>query len=62
LLDDEDREVQEAAIQALGEIGGREAVRLLRRRLADADERVRAAVEAALEQAEFGDDPLGLTL
>ncbi len=38
LIDDEDRAVEEAAIYALGEIGGDGAVRLLERRLAQAEE------------------------
>ena len=60
LIDDEDTEVQEAAIQSLGRIGGDEARAALRERLTEEDARVRSAVEAALEHAEFGDDPLGI--
>lgn len=60
LLDDEDPEVQEAAIRALGEIGGHEAIEILRGRANDPDERIAAAVQDALDEAEFGDDPLGL--
>lgn len=60
LIDDDDREVAEAAIHAIGAIGGDEARELLRARVDDEDERIRTAVRAALEEAEFGDDPLGL--
>ncbi|MBI2760710.1 MAG: HEAT repeat domain-containing protein [Chloroflexi bacterium] len=60
VLDDEDTEVQEAAIQALGDIGGDEALSILRQRLNDADDRTRTALEAAIDQAEFGNDPLGI--
>jgi hypothetical protein len=60
ILDDEDTEVQEAAIQALGDIGGEEALSILRARLDDADDRTRTALEAAIDQAEFGNDPLGI--
>ncbi|MFN8555872.1 MAG: HEAT repeat domain-containing protein [Dehalococcoidia bacterium] len=62
MMDDEDAEVQEAAIQALGRIGGGEAKAVLRRRLRDPIPRVREAVEAALDQAQFDDDPMGLRL
>ncbi len=62
LLEDEDAEVQEAAIAALGEIGGGEA----RRALAEIDDhpepRVREAVAAALEEIEFNQDALGFHL
>ncbi len=60
LIDDDDTEVQEAAIHSLGQIGGDEAREILRRRSEDEDERVSAAARAALEHAEFGDDPLGI--
>ena len=62
LLQDEDAEVQEAAIAALGEIGGGEA----RSALAEIDDhpepRLREAVAAALEEIGFNGDPLGLHL
>jgi HEAT repeat protein len=59
-LDDEDAEVREQVIMALGEIGGEAAIDALRERANSPDERTREAAIAALEQAEFGDDPLGL--
>ncbi len=55
LLDDDDREVQEASIWALGEIGGREAERLLEKRLETADEELAELIEDALAEAEFMD-------
>jgi HEAT repeat protein len=61
LLDDPDAEVREQAIMALGEIGGEEAIDALRGQANAEDERMREAAVAALEQAEFGDDPLGLS-
>ena len=61
LLDDEDVEVREQVILALGDIGGEEAIEALRGQANSPDERTREAAMAALEQAEFGDDPLGLT-
>jgi len=59
-LDDTDAEVREQVIASLGEIGGEEAIEALRERANSPDERTREAAIAALEQAEFGDDPLGL--
>ncbi len=59
-LDDEDGEVQEAAIASLGEIGGDDAIAALRSRLQMDGVAQQDAIEAALEQAEFGNDPLGL--
>jgi HEAT repeat protein len=62
LIDDEDSEVRDAAIRAIGEIGGAEACDILRQYVDDPDEQLRSAAQAALEQAEFGDDPMGLRL
>ena len=59
-LEDEDPEVREQVIMALGEIGGEAAIEALRERANSPDERTREAAITALEQAEFGDDPLGL--
>ena len=55
LLDDADQEVQAASIGALGEIGGREAERLLERRLETTDEELAELIEDALAEAEFMD-------
>lgn len=58
LIDDEDRAVEEAAIYALGEIGGDGAVRLLERRLAqaeeDEDERLIDLIDDAITTASMG--------
>ena len=61
LLRDDDTEVQEAAIQALGQIGETEAKRALQDCLASPEERVRDAALAALAEADFGGDPLWLS-
>jgi len=53
LLDDPDREVQEAALWALGQTGSDAARRLLQRCLEEGDEVMRSAAEAALEELEF---------
>jgi HEAT repeat protein len=61
LLDDEDTEVREQTVAALGAIGGPDAVEALRERLATADdEHTRERLQAALDEAEFGDDPMGI--
>lgn len=53
LVDDPDREVQEAALWALGQTGGDEARRLLEHCYRQGDEVVRSAAEAALQELEF---------
>lgn len=53
LLDDPDREVQEAAIWALGQAGGDQARQLLLKHCQEGDEITRPAAEAALEEWEF---------
>lgn len=53
LTRDLDREVQEAAIWALGHIGGSEAQRILEECHAEGDESLREAIEEALEYLEF---------
>jgi HEAT repeat protein len=53
LVNDGDREVQEAAIWALGQIGGDEARRILHACYQEGDEFLREAVEEALEHLEF---------
>jgi len=53
LTNDPDREVQEAAIWALGQIGGNEARRILYACYEEGDEFLREAIEEALEYLEF---------
>jgi HEAT repeat protein len=53
LIDDPDREVQEATLWALGQIGGDEARNLLQTCCQGEDEIARGAAEAALEELEF---------
>jgi HEAT repeat protein len=53
LTDDVDPEVQEAALWALGQIGGDKARRILMRHSSAADEAIRTAAEAALDELEF---------
>jgi HEAT repeat protein len=58
---DEDPEVQEAAIGALGQIGGPAARQVLHSVASeDRDPRVLEAVRDALAEADFTEDPLGL--
>ena len=60
---DEDAEVQEAAISALGQIGGPAARSVLQQVAADSkDERVLEIVSDALAEADFVEDPLGITV
>lgn len=58
LTEDEDIEVRQAAIWALGRIGGREARRILLKHLHSKEEAIRDAAEAALEELTFGEDAL----
>jgi HEAT repeat protein len=53
LIDDPDREVQDAALWALGQAGGNAARRLLQECCEEGDEATRAAAAAALEELEF---------
>ena len=53
LTDDADFEVQEAALWALGQIGGDRARQILERRCLARDEATRAAAAAALDELEF---------
>lgn len=62
LIADQDIDVRLSAIGALGRIGGKKAIQVLRLCLDHSDERVRDAASTALEEAEFGHDPLGLDL
>lgn len=53
LAEDADPEVQEAALWALGQIGGEEARRILERYCKSQDEATRTAAEAAMDELEF---------
>ena len=53
LAEDADREVQEAALWALGQIGGEKAQEILERYCQAQDEATRTAAEAALDELEF---------
>lgn len=53
LIDDPDREVQEAALWALGQCGGDQARRLLETCCREGDEATRGAAEAALQGLDF---------
>jgi HEAT repeat protein len=56
LLEDEDAEVKEATIAALGEIGGRQARSALMRYLDHPSRSMREAVEEALSLVDFAED------
>jgi hypothetical protein len=63
LTQDEDAEVQEAAIAALGHIGGPAARSVLHSVASESgDERVLESVTDALSEADFVEDPLGVKL
>ena len=62
LVGDPDPQVQAAAIQSLGRIGGVAAKNALRRARREADARVGELIAGALEIAEFDDDPLSVDL
>jgi HEAT repeat protein len=53
LADDVDPEVQEAALWALGQIGGNRAQQVLERYCLSGDENTRQAAEAAMAELEF---------
>jgi HEAT repeat protein len=57
-IEDPDREVQLAAIRSLGSIGGAQARVALQGILYEGDDALREAVEEAMEEIDFGDDPL----
>ena len=59
-LGDDDREVQLAAIGALGRIGGNASINILRRLASSKDEIVREAAEEALDEASFLSNPIGI--
>ncbi len=58
-LMDPDREVQLAAIRSLGAIGGATARVALQGVLYEGDEALQEAIEAAVAEIDFDDDPLG---
>lgn len=60
LVQDEDRQVQLAAVRALGEIGGSLARRALERCLELGDDALKQAAEEAIGSIDFDDDPLAL--
>jgi len=57
-VEDPDREVQLAAVRALGVIGGRRAKVALKSILYEGDDDLRDAVQDAMSEIEFGEDPL----
>jgi HEAT repeat protein len=57
-LQDPDREVQLAAIRSLGSIGGAQARVALQGVLYEGDDVLRDAVEEAMGEIDFDDDPL----
>ncbi len=59
---DPDRDVQLVAIRALGEIGGQQARVALKTVLYEGDDELREAVQEAIVEAEFNDNPLGPSL
>jgi hypothetical protein len=60
LVSDPDREVQFAAVAALGQIGGQKAKRVLERCARSPDEAMRLAAEDALAELDLGQQPLDL--
>jgi HEAT repeat protein len=56
---DPDREVQMAAIHSLGEIGGAQAKVALKAILYEGDEALEEAVQEAMNEIEFNEDPMG---
>ena len=58
-LQDPDREVQLAAIRSLGAIGGASARVALQGVLYEGDEALQEAIEEAMSEIDFDDDPLG---
>lgn len=60
LLEDEDAEVREVTVAALGEIGGRQARAVLLRYVDHPSHNTREAVQEALSLVDFAEDPLSL--
>jgi HEAT repeat protein len=56
---DPDREVQLAAVRSLGEIGGTQAKVALKAILFEGEESIEEAVQEAMSEIEFNEDPLG---
>jgi HEAT repeat protein len=56
---DPDREVQLAAVHSLGEIGGSQAKVALKAILFEGEESLEEAVQEAISEIEFNEDPLG---
>jgi HEAT repeat protein len=61
LLEDEDAEVREVTVAALGEIGGRQARAVLLRHVDHPSHDTREAVQEALSQVDFAEDPLSFS-
>jgi HEAT repeat protein len=61
LCEDEDREVQLAAIWALGQIGGPESSRTLKALANSDDEGLANAANEALTELSFANNPLNVT-
>ncbi|MCI0812883.1 MAG: HEAT repeat domain-containing protein, partial [Chloroflexi bacterium] len=59
LVKDEDSEVQVAAVQALGNIGGALAKRALQQAARKGEDAVEEAAQEALANLDFDEDPLG---
>jgi HEAT repeat protein len=60
LVEDNDHEVQDAAIMSLGKIGGAEAKRTLQKLSKSADMRIKNAAKAALIELSSCEDPISL--
>ena len=56
---DPDKEVQLAAVHALGEIGGQRAKVALKAILYEGDDGLEEAVQEAMTEIEFNEDPMG---
>jgi HEAT repeat protein len=61
MVEDPEPVVQEAAVRALGKIGGDEAKEMLDALVESPRKRIRTAAQAALEEIKFCDDPLSWT-
>ena len=61
LLNDDDHEVQDAAIMSLGKIGGKEAKQALQKLSKSKEPRIKDAAKAALTELSACEDPLSLS-